>query len=232
MSTDLVPINSGLAEGEERRRFLERLNRAAENTNDLAEARQIMVQGSALVDLLTQARAPFDEARMAGKASTLAARRLGKLLSQISSKAKYGNSEGANPSDRRIAAERIGIAKPLLRNLVLLARVKDADFQRYIQRSDTIPTLTGALGVFYPKRTESVSGRHLRSKKRRLKAGVKPAAHPSLDESYSLIVRSLGHLCEINHSGQSMRSRAIVRAMEHLYAAEDLLKPYRGGYVK
>jgi hypothetical protein len=73
--------------------------------------------------------------------------------------------------------------------------------------------------------------------KRRRRANVRTPANPSLDEGYSLLVRALGHfsgvIAELGAPGMSgSKRRAISLAIDHCYAAEDLLKPLRGGYVR
>lgn len=238
MSTDLVPFDHGLPDGSDRQRALAELNRAAETTDDLSEARQIMMQGRAIADLLSRARAPFEEARLAGKASTVAARRLGRMIGELPGDPRYVNgNKGPRKSERREVVEDLGLSySSTARDLVRLSRIADPDFQRYIQGADKIPSVNGAIRACNPE------PRHFRREhrdqwtaaSRRRRVGVKTPINPSLDEAYSLIVNALGHLSTKAPTlqGGNKKLRAIADATEHLYAAEDILKPYRGGYVK
>lgn len=233
MSAELVPINGDLDSRASRIVALEELARTADSAASPEEADEIMRKARALADALAAMKAPLEEACLAGKASVLAARRLGLLLAGLSNVARGGKS------DRTLACEALGITPWQRADLVRLSRVSDPDFQRYIQRKDKIPTLTGVFSAcapdYRPKHSRPRRGRsaHDFKTRRRKRAGVKSPANPSLDEGYSLIVRALGHLSAVafvSGSGSNKRRTAISAAIDHLYAAEDLLKPYRGGY--
>lgn len=237
MSQELAIVDNNLTDNNDRQRQLAELNHAAENASTPSEAREIMLKARTISDLLTQMNAPFDQAREAGKASVVAAHRLGRLLEELPSRntSRKGLKRGGTlPSDRRLAIQQIGINLNVAKNLVRLARTDGSAFQRYIQQEDIIPSLNGALRVCVPetaRKTPTKGGQwHIR---RRAKAGVKTPANPSLDEGHSLIVRALGHLASnVSKVGTPRRNHDISMAIDHLYAAEELLKPYRGGYVK
>ncbi len=229
-----------LSENGSRRAALERLNEDAESASSPAEAREVMLKGAALKTLLQQARAPLEEARLAGKASTVAARRLGALLGEIDGESKRMTKKGAQgfvtsvPSDRSRAMDDVGIKKTLGRSLVRLAGVADPEFQRYIQRTDLIPSVYGALS--YANIRPIISGTATNNPKarRRRRVGVKVPKNPSVDEAYSLIVRALGHLSGVDKGGPGTAHIGVAArsAMDNLYVAEDILKPFRGGYTK
>lgn len=232
-STDLSPRRIALEEqhADERRVALERLQAEAE-TAELARAHEIMAQTNALKTVFEQMRMPLEDARLAGKASVLAARRLGSLLEALSPKARRGG-----PSDRGLAIRDLGIRSATAASVRRLSRVPDPDFQRYIQRADLIPTVTGALvdagdsrAVAHDQRGRKGTGSYWTEKKRR-RIGVKSPSNPSLDEAYSLLIKLLGHLCEVSGKpGNTKRRAALLAAVDLGYQMEDLLKPYRAGY--
>lgn len=230
-STDLVPTN-GLPDGrDEQRAFLEQLEAAALSAATPAGANEIRQKAKAVQDALVAMRAPFEDAQRAGKASVLAARRLGIMLAEVPAEPQprvgVGGS-GCAPSERRLFSAELGISATLCQSLVRLARVADPDFQRYIQRPGTIPTLNGAL-VNCGLRLRARTGYDWQGLRRKM-VGAKTPKHPSLDEAYSHIVLAYGHLSG-RRGGSPKRQTAISTAMDHLFQAEELLKPYRGGYV-
>lgn len=235
-SVELVTVGSKLSEGDARQQALAELNNAAENASTPQEAAEVMAKGKAVAAILEQMRAPFEETRLAGKASVVAARRLGRMLAGLSPNATLIG--GTKPptwlrSERRTAIEACGMSRNLAPYLLRLASIDDASFQRYIQRTDVIPSLHGALDSVGVNRRRDLDDEFRRRNRTRLrtKVGVKRPSVPSLDEAHSLILKALGHLDEPAH-GKSNSARADIReATRHLYAAEDLLKKYVGGYV-
>lgn len=229
-SKELVPGPRTIAveeqKAEQRRAALERLNAEAE-TADAYRAKQIMLQGRLVAQAIKEAKEPFEDAWLAGKASVVAARRLGIVLSKLPSSPQWtGGREGSKSSVRHEVANELGLSLATRYQLARLARIPDPDFQRYIQDRSRIPSLTGLLRRHAP--TFRGSGRGGSAFTRRRRAGVVSPKNPSLDKAYSLIVLSLGHLGNI-HGGRA-RNQAISLAMRHLYEAEELLKPYRAGY--
>ncbi len=226
-----------LSENGSRRAALERLNEAAESASSPAEARAVMLKGAAVKTILEQARAPLDEARLAGKASVVAARRLGSMLGELDGRPvvlpqKGQGFVGSSISARCSAMEDVGIKRTLGYALIRLAKVADPEFQRYIQRKDGIPSVFGALAHTNIHANGSGASSNFQERKRK-RVGVKAPNNPSADEAYSLVVRALGHLSGLNQRGGSGPLLSAVRsAMESLYAAEDTLKPLRGGYTK
>lgn len=235
MTQQLVPVQNDIAKLDDRRKALIQLNTDAENSTSAEEAREIMIKGRAAADLLAQVKAPFDECRLAGKASVVAARKLGKMLGNLDGNAQYVAKErGSKKSERWMVATNLGMGQETVVKVLRLARAEDPEFQRYIQDESIIPSLHGALlrlkCIPEPKSVRSSSW----DRTRRKKVGVKTPGNPSLDEGYSLIVRAIGHLSGSNTVGKSAGSKKradVARAVDLLYAAEDLLKPYRGGYV-
>lgn len=232
-SQELTVVGNDLVVENDRKRALAELNAAAEQVATPQEAREIMVKSKAIRDVLEQVKAPWEQSWLAGKASVVSSRRLARMLSDLSSTAP-STGNGAVKSERWVVGEELGISPSLMAALMRLSRVEDAEFQRYIQSKDKIPSLYGALRACAPG--FRLSGSRSRSRSRRVRVGVKSPANPSLDEAYSLIVRSLGHLSELSdvHNGPKggpKMLRAVGIAIDHLYAAEDLLKPYRAGYV-
>jgi hypothetical protein len=247
VSNELAPLSEDLAERDGRWAALEELNAAAENARDPAEAREIMAKAKALASMLKTMGASLEEAYLASKASLLAAYRLAKMLAALSNETKpkpradtgvFGSTKGSfagcYPSERGRVIRELGLGHSTVENLLRLARVPDPVFQRYIQKKDHILTINGALRACLdipPSREshkyEQVDWR----RKRRVRAGVKTPAAPSLDEAYSLLVGAIGHLGGLSGgSNKSVAARSL--AMDLLYKAEDLLRPYRGGYVE
>lgn len=231
MSNDLVPAGDSPDELP-RGKALDALIQAAEQADTVDQARQIMLEGHAIERLLTSMRAPLEETRKAGKASVLAARRLGKLLSAIPNETTSLGRRGRTKSERRLIADQLELGKHMVRHIIRLSTIDDAEFQRYIQDQSVVPSISGALfrcGIKSADPPREHGGSW--NMKRRRRAGVKHVQNPSLDEAYSLIVRALGHLTDINSGGQR-KGPAIALAIDRLYKAEDALRPYKGGYVQ
>ena len=232
--TNLVPVRRELLPDkvQDRRAALELLSQEAELAQSAGEAKDVMEKSRIIAAALEQMRAPKEETRAAAKACVVAGRRLGRLLSEISGEARdFHPKHGAKPSLRTEVANELGLARITKSRLVRLAAVPDPDFQRYLQDAD-IPTMSGCLVHFS---LHSGRSRHPEGgvkSKRKKRAGVKTPANPSLDAAYSMIVKSLGHLDGIRLSGGKPRNRAVASAMNALYEAEDLLRPYRAGYGK
>ena len=239
-STELVVQSPRQAAVDERngqrQASLERLATEAA-TADANRAHEIMMQGRAIARLLREAKEPFEDAWLAGKASVVAARRLARLITAVSNKPQYLTScRGSIKSPRTELVEELGISVSTRRSLERLDRMPDPDFQRYIQATEQIPSLNGACMAFRsgpalsndPKYRQRRTPKHWRAQIK-ARAGAKTPNSPSLDEAYSLIVKSLGHLAGCTNGGREKTS-AVREAMDHLYAAEDLLKPYRAGY--
>lgn len=235
-STDLVPVNGPLPDGRDgRRAALEQLVAAADMAATPEEANEIRQRAKIIEEALTRMQAPFEDAQKAGKASVLAARRLGTMLAELPNKpvpapAPGGRIGGAEPSQRHLLRAQLGISYTLGRSLIRLTLVADPDFQRYIQQPATIPSLNGALTACGLGRIRPSNGGKNWSGNRRRMMGARTPKHPSLDEAYSLIVRAYGHLGGLR-GGSQKRQTAVSAAMDHLFQAEELLKPYRGGYV-
>lgn len=237
-STDLVRSDGALVGAEDRQRALAQLNEAAETANTPYAAREIMIKGRTLAQLLEQAKAPFDDARLAGKASTVAARRLGRMLGDLPGERRFRGFGQPLPSERSELVRELGLSLTSKRNLIQLTRISDPDFQRYIQRTDIVPSMTGALMTCHGFTSSLSLGSKRRTtnrtsagwrKQRRLRAGVTKPTHPSFDEGYSLLVRSIGHLS--NAGAADKKKTATTAAIELLYQAEDLLRPFLGGYA-
>lgn len=232
MSEPAITTSTDLVHTDARRRTLATLNQAAEQTTDPLEARNIMLQAKAIAELLESAKAPFDEARLAGKASVISARKVGRFIEQANPKGRgLGRGGGTTRSERGLLLDQLGIATTQGANLRRLARVAEPDFQRYIQLTDRVPSVNGCLASTYPDITRRRSMGSSRTIQRR-RAGVKEPRNPSLDEAYGCVVRALGHASAmaVKASGNEVR-RDVSSAMEHLYAAEDLLRPHLGGYT-
>lgn len=231
-STDLVNGDGEVAEADIRERALAELNAAAEIASTPHEAREIMVKGRTLSEFLKQAKAPLEQARLAGRASVVAARRLGVLLSDLSPKIHKlpGRRAGFSPSERGLVLRDLGLTVSMARDYLRLATVNDPDFQRYIQQPGIVPSVNGALTACgtRPRHTSGRCQATWRAKRMR-RVGVKTPKNPSLDEAYSLIVKALGHLSV--EATNPKRRRDVGRAIDCLYAAEDFLQKYRGGYV-
>lgn len=233
MSAELVAANVDLAGKDMRTQALAALNEAADQASSPDEALEVEMKARAIKAVLEQAQAPFEETRLAGRASVVAARRLARMLSGLSSKPVVsGPGGGATPSPRGLVIRELGISDSHAESLGRLARADDAVLQRYIQNESIIPSITGALracSVHVPSRIRP-GGNDWRSKRRRV-VGIKTPPDPSLDEAYALIVQALGHLNGVM-PGPTRKARDRAAAIDHLYAAEDLLRPYRGGYVE
>lgn len=198
-----------------------------------------MVKGRALSELLRIAEAPLEEARLAGKASVLAGRRLGLMLRDLDAKPRQQRGsgtgrQGPTKSERSEVVRELGLSVTTAGTLTKLAMPRnDPLFQQYIQLRDKIPSIHGA-AIYCSLKPGSKAGKNANgweAARKRKRAGVKMASDPSLDEAYSLIVKALGHLDPLVRSGHGKRSRAISTAMDALYEAEDALKPFRGGYA-
>lgn len=227
MSTELVPYEAGdiATNGQ-----LDALMEVAETTQDPHEAHELMVKGRIATELLQAAKQPFENAQKAGKVSTLAARKLGLILETVSNKPKFVPGRGSEPSERGLLQSELGLSVGAAKALRHLARIPDPDFQRYIQSTSGIPSPHGAVRSYRARPTTTSPGWQTR---RRRSAGVKTPKNPNFDEGYNLIVLSLGHLTTTaGRGGNHKKKAAIGAAIGHLYAAEELLKPYRGGYVK
>lgn len=234
MSAELVPISGAdISSMGDRVAALQELGQMAEDASTCGEAQEVMVKGRALAEVLAGMKAPFEESWLAGKASVLAARKLALLLCELDSNNACLPGGGRNKSEFGLVCDELGIGTTLRSDLKRLSRAEDSDFQRYIQKIDKIPTLYGALRYCAVSRHKGHDHRKrdYRSTKR-ARAGVVPPKNPSVDEAYSLIVRALGHLSGYGSSrrGAQKMKTAIAASMDHLYAAEDLIKPYRGGY--
>lgn len=205
---------------------------AAESLTDPEEAHNLMMKARVIATALKEVGARNDQVFLAAKASLLAARKLGRMLDELSS-VPYTHRPGpGRPVSQKTAVVRhLGIGELRARDLVRVARLLDADFQRYIQTTGRPPTVNGALtacGVKEP----GAKGRRQSDwrRKRRNKAGVRTPANPSFDEGYSLVVRAIGHLSSAK-VGPAVQ-RDISRSIDQLYEVEDRLRPYRGGYVE
>lgn len=231
MTNNLVPVRRELLpdKTQDRRAALELLNQEAELAQSVGEAKDVMEKSRIIADALERMKAPKEETRAAARACVVAGRRLGRMLSEISGDARDPHpTRGAKPSLRTEVSNELGLSRITKSRLVRLAEVPDPDFQRYLQDTD-IPSMTGCL-VHFSLHTTS---RHTKVASRRKKrAGVKNPANPSLDAAYSMIVKSLGHLDGIRLLGGKPRNRAVASAMNALYDAEDLLRPYCAGYGK
>ncbi len=230
MSTNLVKVDREVAVRGDRARALEALNDAAKNASTPEEARETMLKAKMFASLLEDIRAPFDEARSAGKASVVAGRRLGRLLLGISSDHRVSVT---GRSERRQVQDSIGLGVNSAQSLMRLARADDGEFQRYIQSTDRIPSINGALIACHVEAPHASTSPGAWTKARKKRAGVRTPLVPSLEEGYSLIVRALGHLTDesVRTGANVKKRRDLAGAIDHLYAAEDLLKQYRGGYV-
>lgn len=235
-STELVPVSQSVAiedQNEQRTAALERLGAEVE-TAAAERAYEIMVEGRLIAQALVAARKSLKDARLAGKASVLGARKVGKLLldqpnDPISLVREEIRRPGRPPSMRTLLARELEISRTTVRKLCGVASVADPDFQRYIQREDIIPSVNGLLSVHSLIHKKTINSSYQNARRR--KVGVKTPSHPSLDEAHSLIVRALGHLGGLNGNGTKvMIARGL--AMENLYAAEEQLKPFTSGYGK
>lgn len=208
---------------------LDALVELAETTQDPQEAHEIMVKGRLATELLRAAKRPFEEAHKAGKASTLAARKLGLIIANADSyRPKIpGFRSGFAPSERGLLLKELGVDHATASRLRKLSAIPDPAFQRYIQSRDKIPSIQGALVA---NRLETPPP--ARQVRRRRARQVKPPTNPNLDEGYSLLLKALGHLDAMARGGNTKKITAISSAIDHIYAAEELLKPYRGGYVE
>ena len=222
-STELVPTGANVVG---RRAELARLSAAVDAAATVEETQNVKIYAETLRDALVRMKAPFDECWSAGKDSVCAARKLGRMLEDLPAHGPGSRAPG-QISPRYQAMSEVGISRGLGSDLRRLARCPDPDFQRYIQSRDRVPSIGGALRAC--GKVSSPGGLAWNSDRRR-RAGVRKTPNPSLDEAYSLIVRSLGHLSGVAGGGNSRRSVAIATAIDHLYSAEDLLKPYRAGY--
>jgi hypothetical protein len=226
---DIALTDASLIAQTERHAALVNLNEAAEVVDDSVRAQEIMVKGRLLALYLKEAKAPFEEARLAGKASVVAGRRLGRMLSELSNQRRW-TGQRFEKSDRGQVLEELGISKRSATDIVRLSHLDDADFQRYIQLLDRVPSVNGALIVCGMGRSKGPRTDNYRVRRRRA-AGVKQPPNPSLDEAYSLIVRALGHLDGKRRGRSPRQTTAIGLAIDHLYDAEDALRPHLGNYT-
>lgn len=105
MSAELVPIDGSIAEADDRQRSLAELNSAAENASTPQDAHEIMVKGKTLASLLAQVKAPFEDARLAGKASVIAAKRLSRMLAELPSDHRPHRGRGAQGTSQSRSPE-------------------------------------------------------------------------------------------------------------------------------
>lgn len=229
-----ITTSTELAHPDARRTALAKLNREAEQVTSPDEARRIMLQAKLIAELLESAKAPLEEARLAGKASVVAGRKVGRFLEQANPvPLKVSGLQGSAPSDRGLLKVQLGLSDSQALKLRRLAQLEDPFFQSYIQLTDRIPSITGCLTLFYAKQYPRNVGKTSWREVRRRRAGVKRPKNPSVEEAHSLVVRALGHLSStFSQHGLGKAQRDISSAMDHLYAAEDLLKPHLGGYTK
>lgn len=239
VTTDIATSSGDVAMRERRRASLDRLAEAAQDAPTASEAHRVMEQGRLVAEALSRARQPFEDCWLAGKASVLAARKLGMFLNEISGERTRapGRHGGFLPSDRAMLRDELGLGQKTVRNLRRLADVPDPEFQRYIQLRDQIPSIHGALAACRIVRVYHANSGYVgrsapdwRSSRRR-KIGVSSPANPSLDEAGSLIVKALGHLGAVR-GGSREQQRARSRAMDMLYQAHDEIRPFLGGYVE
>lgn len=233
-STELVPTSTEPTEldSDRRRRQLAELNLAIERAQTPEEAHRLMLYARTASELFARMKLSLDEKWAAGKAATVAARKLGRFLAELSNRQRgRGTGLGTFPSERTQVARRLGIDATTTRSLVRLAEVPDPDFQRYIQDRSRVPSLNGALTrCTHRALSGKPGGSSAWQTKRRRRVGVQEPANPSIDEGYSLIVRALGHLSAATQQGTIVKRRDLGKAIDYLYAAEDLVKPYRAGY--
>jgi len=152
------------------------------------------------------------------------------MLGEIDNDSKRIGGAGSLPGDRTMLCRELGITDDTMRRLVRIGRVVDPDFQRYIQREDVVPSLGGALVACHVERPREGRNAGPRAHRRR-RAGVKTPANPSFDEAHSLIVRALGHLGGVRTERGTKYKLAVSQSMDLLYQAEDILRPFKGGYA-
>ena len=231
-STDLSRMDDDNLDFDRRRKQLAELNLAAENAETPEEAHRVMLYARTASELFARMKLSLDEKWAAGKAATVAARKLGRFLAELSNR-QQGRRPGLGtlPSERTRVARKLGIDPSTVRALVRLAEVPDPDFQRYIQDRSRVPSFNGALTrCTHRALSGKPGGGSAWQTKRRRRVGIKEPANPSFDEGYSQLVRSLGHLAATANQGSISRRADIRKAIDYIYAAEDLLKPYRAGY--
>lgn len=235
-SKELLPSPRRVAleeqHADERRAALERLEAETETASP-ERAAEIMLQTSVIRDALKKMGSCLEESRQAGKTSVLAARRLGILLLELSNETKTGFGWGSQMSPRGLLCKELGLQGSLRSNVLAIGRGSDPDFQRYIQRSDLVPSVNGAAtacrGLRPSQEPLKVKARTLRRRRRGLK--VKAPLAPSVDKSYSAIIDAIRNLDALIGSGRpGQRGVAIKVALAALYEAEDALKPFLGGY--
>lgn len=235
MSELAITTSTNLAHPDARRTALAKLNQAAEQATDPGEARRIMLQAKAIAEILESAKAPFEEARLAGKASVIAGRKVGRFLEEADPKPMYVRGQGgrgSRKSERGLLLAELGIGHAVSQNLRRLARLEDGHFQRYIQLTDRIPSIHGCLVSTYPRNYRKYEGQGDWRRVRRRSVGVKSPRNASLEEGHSLVIRALGHVSEsIRKEAPGKVQQDISAAIDHLYAAEDLLRPHLGGYT-
>lgn len=237
-SSALIVVNeNGVASSSERMSELERMQHLAQTTTSAEEAREIMMKGRILSELLQKAKEPYEQAWAAGKASVLAGRRLGNILEEASPKPRKRLTAGSGPgkSERHELRTSLGIGVTAGSQLVALARIPDPDFQRFIQRKDKIPSVNGAfvhLGYLSHKRLAHDRRDKGAMAKRKKKLGLREVSNPSLDKAHTSILRALENLESLRtRGGPGSRGHAVNAAMNSLYVAEDALRPFLGGYA-
>jgi hypothetical protein len=236
MTQELTIHNAGeVADRAEREALLQKLEDDALAAASPEEAHAAQQRALFIKDALVRARQPYEDAWRAGKASVLASRKLGALLTELSpeSRGRPGQLGGSRLSERGAVRKELGLVYTVASNIIRLAAIPDPEFQRYIQSTGRIPSVPGALtNCRVVTRTRPAPGNsggwhHARRKK----LGVKSPANPSLDEAGSLIVKALGHL-GTNRPAGVKQATARSHAMDLLYQAHDLIRPYLGGYVE